>query len=142
MVLKTTFEKYLDREPLTEDLARLRDGLGEPLPALTGILQGWKPGSRIEIEDEDRSLTRAERLTLLEGRQGGTVTTVIRLLRRSLRAKIRAATINSENDPLGRQAEIAQEWAYVMTFRRSSMELESLILAEIAILEAEEAGDK
>lgn len=132
----TAFEKYLTGEPLNEELAALRRG---EIPEV-GAATHPKPTTVVDSKDEDRPLIRAERQALREAREVGAVTTLSRLLRSIIRRKIQTATIDSETDPLGRQAEIAQTWAYVVAFRTACVEIEFQIQAEIDALEREERG--
>lgn len=130
----TAFEKYMNREPLTAELAALREGRTEQVEIPELVQPFQRP------TDEEQPLSKAERQALRDARQGGGVTAVIRLLRRSLRIKTRQATIDSENDPLGRQSEIAQNWASIAAFRRACLEIEAMITLEIQELEKEERG--
>jgi len=130
----TNYEKYLAGEPLTEELAELRRGDDQAhRKSLTGILEAFAP--RAQAGGEDRPLSRDERLALKEAQQAGGVTTIIRLLHMSLRAKIEAARIDSEIDPLARSAEIGRSWAYVAIYRRICLEIEGMITVAIAELD-------
>lgn len=142
MTEQTNFEKYLAGQPLTNELANLRRGESAPAaeaPNLPELLAAWG-GHRFPQVDDDRDLTKDERAALREGHQIGAVTTLIRLLRKSLRKKIQQATIDSEIDPLGRAPEIAQKWAYISLFRRAAQEVEVLAMAEIEQLDKDERG--
>jgi hypothetical protein len=131
---ETAFEKYLAGHPINDELAALARGE----IAVTESPSQWV--ERVKEHEDDRPLSRAEREALKEARDGGAVTTLSRLLRRAIRQKTHRATIESETDPLGRQAEIAQTWANLVAFRTACTEIEWLIQAEIAALEKDERG--
>lgn len=130
---KSSFEKYLAGEPLTDELRILRDGQA-PAPSVpwpipespwTATVSGEKP------------LTMAERALLHEARANGVLATLMHCAKRALQQHIQNATMDSENDPLARSAEISRQWAYVAMYRRAALELEQLIDAEIKALEGE-----
>ena len=131
------FERYFAGEPLSPELAALRRGDPEPpSPGIEAILEAFAP-RQAPSGDDDRPLTRDEKVALKEAQQGGGVTTLTRLLKRSLRAKVQMAILDSENDPLGRSREIAEGWAYIATFRRLITEMEAMVNAAIADLDDE-----
>jgi len=135
----TNFEKYLAGAPLNEELAAIRRG-EEPQPnPLAAIFENLAP-RQLPMSDDDRPLSKEERLSLREAAQAGAVTTLLRLMRKSLRAKIQTATMDSENDPLGRAAEVSQQWAYIVAFRRATVEIQGMIQGAIAEQEKEERG--
>lgn len=128
---KTTFEKYLNGEPITEELRILREG-GPPAVPWPTPEAPWAP-----VISDDAPLTRMERELLREARANGVLATLTHCAKRALQRHIQSATMDSENDPLARSGEIARQWAYVAMYRRAALELEQLIDAEIKVLEGE-----
>src|SRR5215472_1159878 len=70
----TNFEKYLAGAPLNEELAAIRRG-EEPQPnPLAAIFENLAP-RQLPMSDDDRPLSKEERLSLREAAQAGAVTT-------------------------------------------------------------------
>lgn len=133
---RTNLEKYLAGEPITEELRQVRDGLETgPQPWEQGFpWRGWagSPG-----EPGDRPLTRADRELLKEAKGSGVLAIIEQTLKRALRTHVESATMDSENDPLGRAGEVSRQWAYVVMYRRALFEFAQLVDAEIAELDRE-----
>lgn len=130
---KSTFEKYLAGEPLTDELRILRDGQAAA-PAVPWPTPESPWPATVSAE---KTLTMAERALLHEAKANGVLATLMHCAKRALQRHIQNATIDSENDPLARSAEISRQWAYVAMYRRAALELEQLIDAEIKALEGE-----
>jgi hypothetical protein len=125
----TNFEKYMRGEPLNEELQALRDG---KLNEFTLV-----PGARLPVGAEaaaaslNKPLDKAEREALKELRQGPGWGGLQRILQKAIRTHEESAILLSQEDPLGKQSEIAQEWAYVKIFKRVHLEVNLLVEAEI-----------
>lgn len=130
---KTAFEKYLAGEPLTDELRILRDGDA----AAPGFPWPTPESPWTATVSAEKPLTMAERALLHEAKANGVLATLMHCAKRALQQHIQNATMDSENDPLARSAEISRQWAYVAMYRRAALELEQLIDAEIKMLEGE-----
>ena len=133
-----SLERYLGNQPLNDELAAMRRGempAEAPRATLSDLITSWWGPVEPPAEEDDKPLSTAERQLLAEAQQMGVVTTFIKLLKKGLREKIRRATIDSEHDPLGRQAEIAQMWAYIGAYRTTGLEFEAAIRMEIEALQ-------
>jgi len=128
MAEKTNYEKYLAGEPLTEELRALQ--AGEP-PAYE-----FEGPSQAAPGPAERPLSRADRELLKEARGSGVLAIIETALKRALQAHIQSATIDAENDPLGRAGEISRQWAYVGMYRRAFLEFQQIVDAEIAELDS------
>lgn len=128
----SNLERYLSGEPLNEELAALQRGdMANPArPEIAAIIESLGP--RMAQPDDEKPLSYAERIAIKEAYQAGVFTSLMRLMRKSLRTKQNVATIDSENDPLGRPTEVAQAWAYIAIYRRVMVELTVMIEGEIA----------
>lgn len=129
----TAHEKFLRGEPLTPELAALREGRDpqttKPRPA---------PAERRAYDDLERELSRPERLDLkefweMEGRK-----LYQRLAEKAVYFHQKRAIALSLDDPLGNRDEVAAAWAYVKMFKRVVAELEVFVRVEIAELENEQ----
>lgn len=129
---RTNYERYLANEPLTEELAQLQRGNTWTAQNLIQEVFG-RPAA--PLEEDEKPLSREDRLVLSEGRQLGVFTIYDKLLKKSLHRRVKAATIDSENDPLGRIGEIATSWAYIAVYRRIVTEFQQMVEAEIGELD-------
>jgi hypothetical protein len=129
----TAHEKFLRGEPLTPELAALREGRDpqttKPRPA---------PAERRAYDDLERELSRPERLDLkefweMEGRK-----LYQRLAEKAVYLHQKRAIALSLDDPLGSRDEVAAAWAYVKMFKRVVAELDVFVRVEIAELENEQ----
>jgi len=135
---KANFERYLAGQPLTEELAALRRGESAGPAGLEALLEAFGPRPA-PTGDDDKPLSREECLALKEAQAGGGVTTLMKLLRRNLHRRIEEAKMDSQNNPLGRAAEIAHVWAYVAIYRRICLEIEGMTAQAIASLDSDAA---
>jgi len=83
----------------------------------------------------ERTLSRAERVRLAELRESEGWPVLTWLLERAMQIHKKNAITMSVADPLGRQREIAEAWAYVAMIERAVAELKGQVDAEIAQLE-------
>jgi hypothetical protein len=127
MTEKTPLEKYLAGEPLNEELARLREGRPDPV-------EDWPlpPISPFDSNPDTQPLTASDRSLLREAKANGVLAIFGRVLKKAVQVHRTSAMLTSENDPLGHAAEISREWAYVLMFKRATLEFEQLVEAEIA----------
>jgi hypothetical protein len=129
----TAHEKFLRGEPLTPELAAIREGRGEqaatPRPA---------PAERRAYDDPERELSRPERLDLKEFWEMPGQKLYLRLAQKAIHFHQKRAITLSEDDPLTNRDEVANAWAYVKIFRRVVGELEVVVKAELAELENEQ----
>lgn len=132
---KSNYEKYLAGEPLNDELRALQAGE----PVVDGRLRAaFYAGddSFAAAGPADRSLSRADRELLKEARVSGVLAIIETTLKKALETHIRSATMDAENDPLGRAGEISRQWAYVVMYRRALLEFQQLVDAEIAELDS------
>jgi hypothetical protein len=119
--ISADFERYMRGEPLTEELASMRDGRRPPSPASS---EAARPPAGGE-------LTRMDRVALRETVQGAGWGVFGRLQQRAIQTHVDSATRQSQDDPLADPAALAQEWAYVKIFRRACAEMQLLVEAEL-----------
>jgi hypothetical protein len=129
------FENYLNGVPLNPELAAVQKGM---VSLVEEPAKAQKPQQRRVIEDVERELTRAERLDLKDLRASEGWPLLMRILERRFQKLHKAAINNSQNDPLGRSAEIAQTWAYVGLYERAKKDMESQVEEELKALRNEE----
>lgn len=129
----TAHEKYLRGEPLTPELAAVRDGRdpGEtkPRPA---------PAERRSYDDIERELSRPERLDLKEFWEMPGQKLYLRIAEKAIHLHQKRAISLSQDDPLANRDEVANAWAYVKMFRRVVAELQVIVNGEVAELENEQ----
>lgn len=129
----TAHEKYLRGEPLTAELAALREGRDpettRPRPA---------PAERRAYDDPERELTRPERLDLKEFWEMPGQKLYLRIAEKAIHFHQKRAISLSQDDPLTNRDEVANAWAYVKILRRVVAELEVVVNAELAELENEQ----
>ncbi len=128
----TAHEKFMRGEPLTPELAALREGRdpeakSRPMPA-----------ERKAYDDPERELTRLERLDLKEFWEMPGQKLYLRLAEKSILSHQKRAITMSQDDPFSNRDEIAIAWAYVKVLRRVITELELVVNAELAELETEQ----
>lgn len=126
------FEKFLNREPLTEELAALQRG--EEVEVPYAAPQFSIPDMRA-LDDDDR-----EHLRRLQLESGWSV--LLRLINRDIAAHKNEAEKISEDDPLGKKDQVAQAWAYVGMMKRGRDRMLAIVQAEIETLRASEAAKK
>jgi hypothetical protein len=122
---RSSLERYMAGEPLTPELAALRDGQQVQLSG-----DGVRPAAPV-VENADRELTRAERAHLRELRLAPGWPVLQRLEEKIFQMHQKGAITTSQSDPLRNGESISQEWAYVTMIRRAFGELELLMQAEI-----------
>lgn len=137
---KTNHEKYLAGEPLTPELAAIREGKDEPsvLDELMGRIAKTAepdPGMR------DRPLTRADRAELRDLRNSPGWAIFLMLQKRAIRLHRQTATRQSEDGDLKPDA-MAEEWASIRLFKRACQEMTGLVEAEILELDLEEKQER
>ena len=125
----TVHEKFMRGEPLTEDLAAIREGR-DPQPATRSAAP-----ERKAWDDPARELSRAERVDLKEWKEMPGWELFLRIAEKSVQAHQKRAISLSQDDPLNNRDAIAEAWAYVKIFRRAVVELENVVTAEVAELE-------
>ncbi len=130
--MQEDFGRYLQGEPLTEELAQVRTGRQ---PA-TGVQ------SEGESEPIGEELSRADRFELRDTvrRRGWQV--FLKLQQRAIQSHVESATTQSQDDPLADPGRLAQEWAYLKMYRRACAEMVALAEAEIQILTAAEEEER
>jgi hypothetical protein len=139
MTEKSNLEKYLSGEPLTDDLRQVRDGMEAAEYGFAGLENLVARGAPAAGTGP---ITRADRELLKESKASGVLAIIERTLKKTLETHIESARIDSEQDPLGRAAEISQRWAYIAMYRRALVEFSQLIDAEIAELDGERFLDR
>lgn len=127
----TKHEKFLRGEPLSADLAALRDGLDTAPPPRAA------PPARKAYDDPNRPLTRAERLDLKEWFELPGWQLYLRLTERTSLFYQKRAISLSQTDPLNNRDTIAHAWAYSNMARGLAAELEAMVVAEVGALENE-----
>lgn len=128
----TAHEKFLRGEPLTPELAAIREGRDtetKPRPA---------PVERRTYDDLERELTRPERLDLKEFWEMPGQKLYLRIAEKAIRLHQKRAISLSEDDPLTNRDAMANAWAYVKIFRRVVAELETIVNGELGELENEQ----
>jgi hypothetical protein len=128
----STHEKFLRGEPLTPELAAVREGRdpeAKPRPA---------PAERRAHDDPERELTRVERLDLKEFWEMPGQKLYLRIAEKAIHFHQKRAISLSQDDPLANRDEVASAWAYVKMFRQVVAQLEVVVNAELAELENEQ----
>lgn len=135
-----TFERYLDRQPLSEDLAEIRAGKmpgDEPLhPAEVtngatrevtdrGGLLDWKPNRRELVALSE--IVDSEGWHILRN-----------LLKKRLENLRETAITFSQNDPLRNKDAIADEWAYHAIQRKVLDDMELIVAEQLERLKVKE----
>jgi hypothetical protein len=128
----TAHERFLRGEPLTPELAAVREGR-DPEPARRPALV-----ERRAYDDPERPLNRAERLDLKEWHEMPGQKLYQRIAEKAIHFHEKRAISLSCDDPLNKRDEVANAWAYFNMFRRVVAELETVINAELAELENEQ----
>jgi hypothetical protein len=130
----SNFLKYLDGEPLTEELAKLRAGdlEEEEIP-------GAEYTAPPTIRAMDRELLRKERQELREILRGPGWPVVLRVQEKLRQMHRNCAMSISQDDPLKNRDKIAEQWAYVLMFNRAMHEFNVLLEAQVA--EVEKKGE-
>ena len=118
----TNFEKYMRGEPLNEELQALRDGRLNEFTPMPGTGTGPEATIQLGPDNVNRPLDKWEREALKELRQGPGWGGLQRIMQKAIRTHEESAILLSQEDPLGKQSEIAQEWAYVKIFKLGHVE--------------------
>lgn len=126
----TAHEKFLRGEPLSDELRAMREG---------EIPNAGKEAARgaptRTFDHPERELTRAERLDLKEWMEMPGWELFRRIIEKANLMHQKHAIASSQQDPLSRQNEISSVWAYEGMFRRSMIEIQAVVMAELAELE-------
>lgn len=131
---QTPFEKYLAGEPLNEELAALQRG------AERAAVNPFPPSPSYALAvngDPERELTNTERLDLKEMRLSPGWPVMQRLFQKLFAIHHKSAITLSQYSPLENRDKIAEEWAYVVMYRRAIDEFNKLAATEVAELEKE-----
>ena len=116
-------EKYLKNEPLTEEIAALREG-AEPAASMEPA-----PQSSELTEDEREHLRR---MTLEPG-----WAVLQRMMKMQVARLEKSMMQQCADDPLGNRDKIAEGWAYVAAVRKASGDILGQVSAEIRMLDQE-----
>jgi hypothetical protein len=133
MLELTAHEKFLRGEPLTPELAALRDGRD---PETTKARPA--PAERRAYDDPERELSRPERLDLKEFWEMPGQKLYLRIAEKAIYFHEKRAIALSQDDPLTNRDAVATAWAYVKMFRRVIAEMEVAVNTELAELENEQ----
>jgi hypothetical protein len=134
--LSPNFSRYLQGEPLTEELEALRAGrIPEPPMRRLG-----SEAAQLPAEGVSRPLTRADRVLLRELRASEGWPVLIRLFKRAVDREEKTAIVNSKVEPLTRANELAALWARVAIYEKLAAEAEALVDGELEALDAGEQG--
>lgn len=128
----TAHEKFLRGEPLTPELAALREGRDPETKRRPA------PAERRAHDDVERELTRPERLDLKEFWEMPGQKLYLRIAEKAIHFHQKRAISLSQDDPLTNPDEVVNAWAYVKMFRRVVAELEVVMNTELAELENEQ----
>lgn len=129
----TAHEKFLRGEPLTPELAAIREGR-DPAQATSRPA----PAERRAYDDPERELSRPERLDLKEFWEMPGQKLYLRIAEKAIHFHQKRAISLSQDDPLTNRDEVANAWAYVKMFRRAVAEMELIVNGEMAELENEQ----
>lgn len=140
MAEKSNLEKYLAGEPLTPELAAIRDGKDEPT-VWDQLIEKVSRAAETDQATRDRPLTRADRAELRDLRNSPGWAIFLMLQKRAMRTHQRTASEQSESGELRPDA-MAEEWAHVRIFKRACQEMSLLVEAEIAELSREEEQER
>lgn len=131
MPLPSEFEKYLNGQPINDELRQLRDG-----PQLVPASESKK---RAPLQEDSDRITRADMAALREFRNSDAWPVLAKLVKISVQEREKAATILSQEDPLAKGHEVAQAWAYVKMLKSLWLELVLRVESAAANVEREEA---
>lgn len=129
----TAHEKFLRGEPLTEELAAVRDGRDSETPKPRPA-----PAEGRAYGDPERELSRPERLDLKEFWEMPGRKLYLRIAEKAIHFHQKRAISLSQDEPLAKRDEVAIAWAYVKMFRRVVAELDTIVKAELDGLENEQ----
>jgi hypothetical protein len=138
--MKTAHEKYLAGEPLTPELAAIREGRDEPT-VLDKLMERVTGAGEGDQGIRERPLTRSDRAELRDLRNSAGWAIFLMLQKRAAKLHQKTAISQSEGGELRPDA-MAEEWAHVRIFKRACQEMTALVEAEILELEAEEKRDR
>jgi hypothetical protein len=126
------FEKYLQHDPLNEELAAVQRG---ELPPVQDAELPQQAEAAVQRPEALRgALTRAERVALRELRQSEGYAILQELLRKRFQQIEKGAITISKVDPLQNKDEIAKQWVYLGAFAQAMLEIDALMAAELKIL--------
>jgi hypothetical protein len=131
---RTAHEKYLDGDPISAELADVRDGmidLDAPEPT-----RGAPARSPVRAGDDIlRPLTSEERADLKAVLLGDGWQVMQLLWEKMFHQHKKSAISQSQVDPLHNREAIAEQWAYFAMLRRARFEFDALVQAETAELD-------
>ena len=120
------FDKYINREPLTRELAEIKAGRDPDAPP-----ELVRPLIEAASRDVTMPLTDADRLDLKDFREHPGWTVFVRLQKRTIAIHEKTAIVMSKDSPLANAVAVAQEWERINLFERAIIELTGLVDAEI-----------
>lgn len=122
----TGFKNYLDRVPLTPELAAIRDD--KPLAG-----DAAQNPAQVPIADAERELLLSERQALVELRMSPGWPVLMRLFEKAYDSAEKSAIAVSRYDPLSHKEVIAARWAYLEMIRTAQNTLVSDINNEVEL---------
>jgi hypothetical protein len=132
MSSSANFEKFLRGEPLTEELAQLREGK-LPLLEQHAMFPATGPAEpAIGAGELNEPLAKNERNSLREMRLSAGWPVFQKLMLRAIMGHTERAVNLSQVDPLRNSQTIAETWAYVNTFKRVHRDINLLVETETA----------
>lgn len=134
MAEKTAHEKYLAGEPLSPELAELRDG--KPVQFFANPIG---EGHTYPV-DPERELTRIEREQLKELRMHPGYLVLQRLGEKLFENHKKGAIALSQHNPLVNSDAIARQWAQTTMFRLALTQIDTGVSLEIAKLDKRKDG--
>lgn len=132
------FERYLDREPLNEELAEIRAGKTEneahPVEITAGSTkEGTDRGGLLDWRPSRKQLVALSEIVDTEG-----WTILQTLLKKRLEILRETAITVSQNDPLQNKDVIANEWAYHGLYGKALSEMEPIVREQLDRLKVKE----
>ena len=131
----SSYEKYLNGEPLNDELAAIRQG---KVSLIEQPVEKEKAQKVSAIDEPMRELSRPERLDLRELRQSDGWPVLMRLLQKRFHVLEKAAITISQSDPLRNAQEVAERWAYLLMYKQVNFDIATMLDEELAKLRAEE----
>lgn len=127
------YDRYLRGQPLNDELAKVRDG-----SAQQAAVQAQQAARPEPVEDVERELERGERVALKEMVLSAGWPVLLRLLEKSFHKRRKGAISMSQDDPLGNERKVAEQWARTNAFEQAKREIPLLVLAEIEAMDGKQ----